>query len=162
MTRPKRALEQRIVNGQEALSPIPWQVALQYTNSNWTFCGGSILDQKTVLTAAHCTFGDKTNDTSDWHVMVGATHAFEGQRVKIERVINHPEYQRKGLHNDLAIIKLSQPLELTENVQAICLPEEEHEYDNGADCFASGWGTTAIRKLLSKLSISMYFIVLLK
>ena len=50
----------RIINGQKAPSAIPWQVHLCYGNTNSPICpcGGTILDAKTILTAAHC-FYDK-------------------------------------------------------------------------------------------------------
>ena len=45
----------RIVGGQTALNPIPWQVSVrQCPSGQCHFCGGTILDAKTVLSAAHC------------------------------------------------------------------------------------------------------------
>ena len=42
----------KIVNGQGAPFPIPWQVALK--RNSFTSCGGTILDHSTILTARHC------------------------------------------------------------------------------------------------------------
>ena len=45
----------RIVGGQKAPKMIPWQVSLRYcAHGNCHYCGGTILDSKTILTAAHC------------------------------------------------------------------------------------------------------------
>ena len=45
----------RIYNGNNAPSPIPWQVSMEI---NGKFqCGGTILDAKTILTANHCIGG---------------------------------------------------------------------------------------------------------
>ena len=63
----------RIVGGQDASSEIPWQVSVRAGNdmyntggfliassgSHW--CGGTILDAKTILSAAHCFFADGAN-----------------------------------------------------------------------------------------------------
>ena len=45
----------RIVGGEAAAEPIPWQVSVRQGQSGWGhFCGGTILDANTVLSAAHC------------------------------------------------------------------------------------------------------------
>ena len=49
----KTAASERIVGGEQAPRTIPWQVAL--LSGSFQFCGGTILDSCTVLTAAHCT-----------------------------------------------------------------------------------------------------------
>ena len=47
----------RIIRGNTAPSPIPWQVSLRVFQSGANhFCGGTILDSRTVLSAAHCFF----------------------------------------------------------------------------------------------------------
>ena len=45
-----------IVGGNITLSPIPWQVSVQFGGSH--FCGGTILDTYTILSAAHCFDGN--------------------------------------------------------------------------------------------------------
>ena len=45
-------MQNRIVGGKEAPSPIPWQVAI--LSGGIQFCGGTILDEFTILSAAHC------------------------------------------------------------------------------------------------------------
>ena len=47
-----------IVGGQDAPSPIPWQVSVQKYNSH--FCGATILDNSTLLSAAHCFQGSNS------------------------------------------------------------------------------------------------------
>ena len=42
----------RIVGGEDAPSPIPWQVAV--LSGSFQFCGATILDESTLLCAAHC------------------------------------------------------------------------------------------------------------
>ena len=46
----------RVVGGEAAPSMIPWQVAILYGSQ--PFCGGTILDSCTVLSAKHCGIGD--------------------------------------------------------------------------------------------------------
>ena len=51
---------ERIVGGNETEPhSIPWQVGLTWKLSNRPWCGGSIIDGYTILTAAHCCQGNK-------------------------------------------------------------------------------------------------------
>ena len=61
MTTASRLRPAKIVGGQIAPSPIPWQVSVQIGGSH--FCGGTILDAYTILSAAHCfdNFGDSVD-----------------------------------------------------------------------------------------------------
>ena len=62
----------RIVGGDDASSPIPWQVSVrQGTGGSGHFCGGTILDANTVMCAAHCF--DKCQSMSGYYIMAGAT-----------------------------------------------------------------------------------------
>ena len=49
---PSWMIHTKIVGGEEAQTMIPWQVAL--LSDNFQFCGGTILDSCTILSAAHC------------------------------------------------------------------------------------------------------------
>ena len=137
----------RIIDGETAPSPIPWQISIQFRGIDGAhYCGGSVLDSKTIVTAAHCT--DKSaEDYSKWTIRAGDTNKMEGQRIQIAQVIIHPDWDPEMIRNDIAIIKLSEPLTLDETVQPICLPPGELELEDGADCFASGWGATQYSKI---------------
>ena len=71
------SLTDRIVGGQRAPGPIPWQVSIQKRFGGGQFapfCGGTILDEVTVLSAAHC-FADEwgyPNSITYMHVVAGA------------------------------------------------------------------------------------------
>ena len=96
-----------------------------FTNDGKTYsCGGSIIDDRTVLTAAHCTKGSKIT-----HVTVGMHYMstdIEGQEdIPVERVIDHPTYNLNSrTDNDFAIIVLARAVQWREEVQPICLPTD--------------------------------------
>lgn len=73
----------RIVGGQTAPKMIPWQVSLRYCgHGQCHYCGGTILDSKTILTAAHC-----EPIAGDEFVMAGKTNVKKGKNIKINKVI---------------------------------------------------------------------------
>ena len=124
----------RIVGGKTASAPIPWQVSLRMCPHGWCHkCGGTVLDSKTILTAAHCKV--TTND----YIMVGKVNKDKGQTVQVAKVING-NWNTVTMDNDIAILKLAKPLTLSKDVQPICLPSAGFNPADGSTCFVSGWG----------------------
>ena len=68
-----------IVGGQGAPSPIPWQVSLQLNDSH--FCGATILNHITLLSAGHCLYNQSVNGLS---IRAGSTEKSFGGQVKLQ------------------------------------------------------------------------------
>lgn len=104
----------RIIGGQFA-SPgqFPHQVSLQLKGRH--HCGGSIISETFIVTAAHCTKG--LNPTQ-MKAIVGTTdlQAGNGQTANIDQLIIHPRYNPQSQDFDISLIKLSQPLSLGSSV----------------------------------------------
>ena len=69
----KNAMSNRIINGYFAPSPIPWQIRLQpsfnsIAGSPSGLCGGTILDEETILTAAHCFYHKESGKIIQKHI----------------------------------------------------------------------------------------------
>jgi len=136
----------RIVGGNTASSPIPWQVSIrQGTGANGHFCGGTILDSKTVLSAAHC-FTSIGQSMSGYYVTAGLVNKFDtsGQTIAVSYGIwnNNMPYTENTYNNDFVILKLQSPLIFNQNVGPTCLPSTStYAPENlGKSCFVSGWG----------------------
>ena len=112
----------RIVNGVEAAPhSFPWAVSLQYRGVH--DCGGAILDQRHILTAAHCL--DYANDLPNYQARVGAHNRLSsGQLIPISRLILHPQYNQQRSTNDIGIIVLAAPIIFTPQIQPICLVDQ--------------------------------------
>jgi trypsin len=130
----------RIVGGEDAPSPIPWQVAV--LSGTFQYCGATVLDAYTILCAAHC------QPTTSHSIRVGSTSKSSGGQFRsIAQVIynNNPGFQYNSgtLNNDFVILKLSDPLELNDNVKPACLPSSGYLGVSSTEerCFTSGWGT---------------------
>ena len=63
----------------------------------------------------------------------------------VQAVIVHEQFHSGTLFNDVAILILKSPLNLAENVDVVCLPDESARFD-GSRCFASGWGKNVFGK----------------
>jgi len=135
--------EDKIVGGVEAVPhEFPWQVSLRRKSDNFHFCGGSVLDENTVVTAAHCT---EIWDSPEQVVIVAGDHdnsIDEGteQTVDITKLLVHESYGRpKSFENDIALWSLAAPLEMNEFVAAVPLPTQGQ--DSQGSCTVTGWGT---------------------
>lgn len=133
----------KIVGGSAtARGEYPWQVALKRNSNNGVFCGGSLLDGCTILTAAHCKM-----DINTFKVVLGdyQRSIVDGTEVvrEVESWTNHPDYNRgASLNNDFAILKLKNcPVPFSNNVSPICLPRSSSSNFLGRTAYVSGWGT---------------------
>ena len=125
-----------IVNGSEsATGDRPYQVSLQAGGEH--YCGGSIIDATTIITAAHCVEGETASGTT---IRAGVTDVTSsaGQDVAVASIIAHPSYSQNELA-DIAIIKLAEPLTLGGNVQAIPLATAA-QVNAAVTGTVSGWG----------------------
>ncbi|XP_016148615.1 coagulation factor IX-like isoform X2 [Sinocyclocheilus grahami] len=141
------APKSRIVGGNPALpGEIPWQVALVARSTHQIFCGGSILNQLWVITAAHCLVGTQNGS---FYIRVGEhdVSKTEGteQNLNVTRFISHPRYDSKvSLYNhDIALLRLRNPIQFTLTVRPICLGPmlfSNSLLQSGFLATVSGWG----------------------
>ncbi|XP_043935036.1 chymotrypsinogen A-like [Protopterus annectens] len=130
----------RIVNGEEAVSGSwPWQVSLQDW-TGWHFCGGSVISDQWVVTAAHCSV------TTSHRVIVGehdrSSSAEPIQTLSIAKVIRHPNYNSYTINNDITLVKLSTRISFNNRISTVCLPPSTANFPGGMTCVTSGWGLT--------------------
>uniref|UniRef100_A0A182N966 Peptidase S1 domain-containing protein n=1 Tax=Anopheles dirus TaxID=7168 RepID=A0A182N966_9DIPT len=118
-----------IHNGDESKDGFwPWHAVLydKTGHSQAYACGGSIIDQNTILTAAHClVVGGRKIALERLIVQVGRSRLWNFnnwiQQHDAYELIVHPEYSAIGVGNDLALIKLSSDISYNQYVQPICL-----------------------------------------
>ncbi|XP_019361069.1 PREDICTED: chymotrypsinogen 2-like [Gavialis gangeticus] len=130
----------RIVNGEEAIpGSWPWQVSLQ-DNTGFHFCGGSLISEDWVVTAAHC--GVKTTD----RVVLGAFDLGfleeDVQVLKIAQVFKNRNFNMLTLRDDITLLKLATPAKMTARVSPVCLPKATEHFSGGITCVTTGWGLT--------------------
>ncbi|KAG7155245.1 Tryptase-like [Homarus americanus] len=138
----------RIVGGTETLvNEYPWHVGLVrvVNGRKYLVCGGSIISNHWVLTAAHCI------DSNAIEVLVGDhdfTTGTETQDPAYLYAVNwkvvHPDYVNSVNGFDIALLHTTQPLDFTKYGQApVCLPPYKNRLYVGERVTVSGWGTTS-------------------
>jgi secreted trypsin-like serine protease len=132
----------RIVGGIQAREyEYPWQASIRRKSTNSHFCGGSIINENWILTAAHCMDGETPNQVS---VVVGehsrSSSSVVRQTKDVASIFSHTGYNSNTMQNDISLIKVSTPIYFNQDVQAVCAPDSANLYEY-RKCQCSGWGT---------------------
>ncbi|KAM7348214.1 serine protease SP24D-like [Cochliomyia hominivorax] len=130
----------RVVGGADAnIGQFPHQVSLQRSDGSH-ICGGSIINERYILTAAHCVVvgnGVEPYPPQYFQVRVGSIQrTIGGKLLQLKRITVNKSY--KNLLNDVALLELEQPLTWTDNIKPIEMADTE--VPSGVDVTVSGWG----------------------
>ncbi|XP_076645366.1 chymotrypsin-1-like [Halictus rubicundus] len=129
----------KIVGGSPAEEgQYPYQASLRYRGRH--FCGGSVLNERWILTAAHCLSGFNDNGIT---VVLGTNKLDDGgDMYQSEKIVVHPKYSSALIRNDIGVIKVSKKIVFGDKVMPVELPNENFsKIDYPATL--SGWGTTS-------------------
>ncbi|XP_030794888.1 chymotrypsin-like elastase family member 1 [Rhinopithecus roxellana] len=136
----------RVVGGTEAgRNSWPSQISLQYlSGGSWYHtCGGTLIRQNWVMTAAHCVDSPMT-----FRVVVGDHNLSQNdgteQYVSVQKIVVHPSWDSNNVAAgyDIALLRLAQSVTLNSNVQLGVLPQEGAILANNSPCYITGWGRT--------------------
>ncbi|XP_046144258.1 transmembrane protease serine 9-like [Osmia bicornis bicornis] len=132
----------RIVGGNVTnISEYPWIVS--FSKQGTFYCAGSLITRRHVLTAAHCLEGFETRSIK---IILADTDRPNVEKNAIIRRIKsvaiHEDFHTYTFNNDIAIVELDRPVDLSGIVRTACLPEDKAIDYTGATATVIGWGRT--------------------
>ncbi|XP_045762379.1 phenoloxidase-activating enzyme-like isoform X2 [Maniola jurtina] len=155
----------KVIGGTEtAIDQYPWLALIEYARPQ--LCGGSLISNKYVLTAAHCILNKANKPREVVAVLLGEYNttnsgrdcvAVEGGgedctpgaiRVPVESAIPHPAYNTQKIvqfAHDIALLRLSQMVTFNDFIRPICLPTSDitKAPPMGMRFFVAGWGAVS-------------------
>ncbi|KAK9888036.1 hypothetical protein WA026_000316 [Henosepilachna vigintioctopunctata] len=137
----------RVIGGTPASpSEFPFMAALGFgddKNIKW-LCGGSLISEKFVLTAAQCTvsrdFGNANTIRLGTTKLTTSIGEHPAQDIAVKKIHIHPEYVNRIRYNDIALIELAKEVNFSSSVYPACLHSESKSID--VPVVATGWGLT--------------------
>ncbi|XP_005183423.1 brachyurin [Musca domestica] len=161
---PMEELEGRITNGELAKAgQFPYQVGLSLVFGNQgAWCGGTLISDRWILTAAHCTDGADGVTVYLGAIDIKDDHEKGQQRIYTSKsnIIVHEHWDPNTLSNDISLIKLPVVIEFNERIQPAALPKMDGHYSTyeGDMVWASGWGkdsdaATSVSPLLRYIEV---------
>ncbi|XP_042888442.1 serine proteinase stubble-like [Penaeus japonicus] len=137
------------VEGDTEFGEHPWQAAIlrQDKGEAMYVCGAALIDDRHVLTAAHCVSNlqltELTVRLGEWDVRA-ASEFFSHIELRAASLLVHPQYYAGNLVNDIAIITLDHHVDFAANphISPVCLPDAYSTFV-GHRCQSTGWGKDA-------------------
>ncbi|XP_017476405.1 PREDICTED: trypsin-1-like [Rhagoletis zephyria] len=131
----------RIVGGTSArdIVDFPYIVSVRLFNKH--FCGGSIINERTVITAAHCLKGISASYVRV-HAGTKSRSSHEGVLVDASAVHYDPRFNMATMDYDIGLVRLASGLTFSSKIQPIALPTEGELVLDGDVALVAGWGFT--------------------
>nr|XP_053646092.1 trypsin-1-like [Cherax quadricarinatus] len=136
----------RIKGGMDA-SPgeFPWLVSIRVAGATGGhYCGGALIHQRFVLTAAHCVH----RNSAKYVVAVAGEHDLSSpnnghrQVLRVKEIISHSEFSKRYI-NDIALLELVEDALWNKYVQPVCLPDLNTDgVTDALNVTVAGWGMT--------------------
>ncbi|CAD0205769.1 unnamed protein product [Chrysodeixis includens] len=133
----KSLADLKIVGGEDIdITEAPYQVSLVRRGRH--ACGGAIIDNDIVLTAAHCVSGASPYE---FQVRAGSSYSYGGgQLYPVGDILWNPNFNFRNMDHDIAIIWVSRPFNFSDSIAPVELLRSHEEIADGDLTMVTGWG----------------------
>lgn len=114
----------------------PWQASLKKNGRH--YCGASLISDRYLVTAAHCF--KNSQDPRNYTVTFGTRVNRPYMQHYVQQILIHENYIRGELHDDIAVILLTEKVLFKNDVHSVCLPEATQSFPPGEGVVVTGWG----------------------
>ncbi|XP_024080516.1 trypsin theta-like isoform X2 [Cimex lectularius] len=128
----------KIIGGNRTdITAVKYQVSIR-DGLGYHFCGGSIINEYHVVTAAHCVTRAKRK--GNIFCVVGENYSTGGQLNPVVHIAVHPMYDKSAIKHDVAVLKTKNKIQLNNyTIGAVALANSTPP--DGTHCIVSGWGS---------------------
>ncbi|XP_061381131.1 trypsin, alkaline B-like [Danaus plexippus] len=135
---------ERIVGGEiTSIERYPFMSGV-LENTYWgteQMCGGTLITNRAVVTAAHCV---EYFSPSDLRVRLGSTYVSSGGQIHVpSRITMHPQYNYRLVLNDIAVIRLQNAVTLSNQIQVARIAGPQYNLPDNTRLDVIGWGATS-------------------
>ncbi|XP_067913708.1 chymotrypsinogen A-like [Heterodontus francisci] len=125
----------------------PWQVSLELSVENKHFCGGAIINEYWIITAAHCFMPPVTQTLEEIVVVIGLNKQLMPEiwvhYSNPHEIILHDGFNEETGENDLALVKLGERIKFGKYAMPVCFPNDDIFFGNiWTNCQITGWMKT--------------------
>ena len=152
----------KIVGGEDAdIADYPWQVYVSYITGGYIYnCGGTIIGDNWIMTAAHCTTDKDENPiaANTMRIYMGSSDPRSGDQYLVSTIVRHEDYNKYTYANDIALLELSTPITTTNAtpIKLLTAGDAVEGYtDPGVMSTVTGWGLTDVTPETSATVLQM-------
>ncbi|KAF2895592.1 hypothetical protein ILUMI_10587 [Ignelater luminosus] len=165
--------DRRVVGGKIAdPQEFPWMALIEYETKNGKqfLCGGSLINSRYVLTAAHCLEENLVSVRLGEYDLDKEVDCFDEESidcldkpidVKVQEQIPHEQFDLKigNYLHDIALLRLSEDILYSDSIMPICLPSEEIlNLSNKVKTTVAGWGVKSKTRSALKLKAELHLV----
>ncbi|XP_076836649.1 granzyme K-like [Brachyhypopomus gauderio] len=133
-------MDDSIIGGKQVKKP--WMVSVQSEKHH--VCGGILIEDQWVLTAAHCKGFLKQESASVLLGAVSLSNDANVQRIRVQRYHIPETFSKKSKEDDIMLLQLHKKAQIKKKVVEVkAVSKSAKDISHGTKCKVSGWGTTS-------------------